>query len=485
MGGTPQPPPTPPPTQATISVTSYGLADQELDPAAYGKTLSRGLQDSGLWEHYWLAFAALIPHLVEFVISHWFDLYDRLIALIADVLSKGVGRNIPGFWILIGSLISDLLGVNVDGAKIYADLQAHGTLPAMRDVGGGLIDLLVGEFTGTATGTGGQVSFSSAVNPATGLPAATLSPKSGVDATKALMGFVLASAVRQANIDGVVDSIPFGLGHAFEKYSEAMRTNLGIGRLMRFALRPIFQDLVAKPLTWAVNLQYRPALLDPVDTLLQWNVGQLSDTQLDYELGRHGYTSDQQAVLKNRHLEKITVEQARILRIHGELDDGAYHAITDRRGWRREDLALWEKYEDVHPARRLALAVVEEAALQYLRGHIPQTQLEAAISAAASDRFGNRLLSEGEERALANFSVTAQKIVRRHLAVAQLMLGYIDGVLTLGEVETHLSELGFSDDDVRALVQEMLIKQKAAADKAARTHSKATAPPATPAPPAP
>jgi len=476
--------PPPDPTPAPDFVVNV---DEELqkaiDPHAYGKTLGLGLADSALIPSFVLMFWHAWWDLTDWFIAEAFDKYDRIIAFVADHLKVAVGRDRPGFWILIGSLISDVLGVNVDGSKIFHDLQTRGTLPAMRDVGAGLMDLLIGEFTGTAAGTGGEVAFSTNVNPDTQLPEATLTPKSGVEATKALMGFVLASAVRQANIDGLADMVPRGYGKVFEKYTEGIRTNLGIGRLLRFALRPIFQDLVAKPLTWAINLQYRPALLDPTDVLLQWNVGLLSDKQLDYELGRHGYSTDQQKVLRNRHLEKITIDQARLLRIHGDLDDGAYHAITDRRGWTREDLLLWERYEDIHPARRLALAVVEEAAIQYLRGHIPQTQLQAAIDASSVDRFGHRLLSEGEQNSLSNFTVTSQKLIRRHLSVAQLMLGYIEGVITLGEVETALSELGFDDNAVRELTQEMLIKQKQASDKAARTHAKAptpTTPPATP-----
>jgi hypothetical protein len=479
MGGTPQPPPTQLPSEATIKVTTYGLADQEIDPAAYGKTLGEGLSKSSwipqfamtLWRAWW--------ELTDWLISWFFSGYDRIIAFVADQLKAAVGRNRPGFWILVGSLISDVLGVNVDGAKIYQDLQTRGTLPAMRDVGAGLMDLLIGEFTGTARGEGGEVKFNKDPNPATGLPEATLTPKGGVDATKALMGFVLASAVRQANIDGLCEMVPRGYGHVFEKYTEGIRTNLGIGRLLRFALRPIFQDLVAKPLTWAINLQYRPSLLDPADLLLQFLTSNMKPDQLDYEFGRHGYSTEQQKALITRHTEKLTIDQARLLYIHGDLERDGYDEIARRRGWRPADFAMWEAYEDLHPARRLAVAVVEEAALQYLRGHIPQTQLKAAIEASSTDVFGRRLLSEGEEKSLKNFSVTAQKLVRRHLSVAELMIGYIDGVLTLGEVETSLSNLGFDDNDVKALTLEMLVKQKQAVDKAARTHAHA-APPKTP-----
>jgi hypothetical protein len=475
MGTNPTIPPPPPESKPDFIVKVDEKLQHEIDPVAYGQNIGTGLAQSDILDELWLVALRVVVYPVDWLVSRYFDAHDRVIAFIADQISKAVNRNIPGFWVLIGSLISDLLGVEVDGGKIFSDLQTKGTLPAMRDVGGGLIDLLVGEFTGTAGGTGGTVTTGAEKNAVTGLPEATLTPKGGVEATKALMGFVLSSAVRQANIDGIVDPIPLGLGKVFEKYSDAMRTNLGIGRLMRFALRPIFQDLVAKPLTWAVNLQYRPALHAPEDLLLQGLLNGWDDAKYDYELGRHGFTLEQQGSLKARHYQKISLDEARVLHIHGDMDDADYHDIARRHGWRTADLEWWEKYQDLHPARRLALAVVEEAAVQYIRGHIPQTQLQAAIDASSVDRFGHRLLSEGEQNALSNFSVTAQKLIRRHLSVAQLMIGYIEGVLTLGEVEEQLSALGFDDNDVKALVQEMLVKQKQAVDRAARTHARAPA----------
>lgn len=471
-------PPVPPgnTVDTTIKVTAYGVSDLELDPVQAAKNYADGLgQGSYLYKAVSTIFHSFYV-LAIIVIKGYFSGINELTAFIADGVSEAVTKDRPEFYALVAALISDLLQVNVDGAHLFSDLQKHGTLSAMQDVGGGLIDLLIGEFTGTANGVGGHVSFSSNVNPETKLPEATLTPAGGVLASKALIGFVLSSAVRQANVDGLVDAIPYGLGKMFEKYSEGMRTNLGIGRMMRFALKPYFQDLVARPLTEAINIQYRPKRLAAKESFGAWVQGAFDDAALALELAAQGYSDKRQAALQWLQLQTPTVAELRTLHVARALDDPTYLTWMRRGGYHDSVTSLADQAADRVPVRRAVLQAAEHLVGQYLQGKLTQQQIADLIHGLSKSAGGTPLLSDGEVAAMTDLPAVASVHHTKQLSVAQLFKMYIFGELTLGEFTDHVTALGYGPDDVRLLQQELIIAAAAYSQKASKSAAKEHAP---------
>lgn len=464
------------PTVQAIKVTAWGTADPNTDPVQSAKNSATGWMQSGftgnfaatLWHALWLV--------VDDAVGIYFNVFDRIVAFVADQVSNAVTRNNPGLWIAIGSLISDLLGVNLDGSTLFNQLATRGTLPAMEAVGGSLIDLLVGEFTGTATGQGGNVTFSTSVDPATGLPPATLTPIGGLNGAKALMGFVLTSAVRQANVDGLVDGIPFGFGAIFEKYSEGVRTNLGIGRMMRFALKPLFSDLVATPLKWAINKEYTPTLLSPADAYSAFDQQVFSADQLHEELARHGYSADRYSVLEWKGRSLPSREELRGLHVTGLLSDNDYLIWQRRTGYTDGTTALLDQWDDAKPARDAVLKAVGAMAAKYLNGDVPAQQFQGFVQAMQTRVGGQPMLTPGEVAFFVNLpSLTGAQAKHKNLSVGTMILMYEDGIITLQDFETNLQNQGYDPDQVQELVLLLLVKAKAAEEKAAAAAAKAAA----------
>jgi len=464
------------PTVTPIKVTAWGLSANEVDPVQAAVNTGVGLTQSGFIGAFVTAFFIALFKAIDYAVGLYFDNYDRLIAFIASQVSAAVTRNNPGLWIAIGALLSDLLGITLDGGQLFNQLATRGTLPAMEAVGGSLIDLLIGEFTQTATGTGGEVVYSSNPDAATGLPPANLSPTQGLLGAKALMGFVLTSAVRQANIDGLVDAIPFGLGEAFEKYSEGVRTNLGIGRMMRFALKPIFKVLIADQVARGMNIEYRPALLSTEEAYRAW----VADPNLAYDVlgesAMHGYNAARTAALQWIHLEKPGRDELRTLHATGLMADSDYALWMGRAGYHPEVRALLDQYEDIKPARAAVLKVVGTAAEKYLAGNTTAEQFQAFVTAMQTRVGGAPMLTAGEVNAFLNLpALTAAQKRHKNLGVAQMILMYEDGIITLQEFEQELTIQGYDPDQVNELVLLLLVKAKAAAEKAAAAAAKAAA----------
>ena len=493
-----------------VSVTSTGVSLPDVDPKNAGELTGLGTQNSGLPERFalaiWMAFirlftfqaktcGATLPQPLSFVIglvagliSVPLTLYDYAVCLGTEFLGRSATRNNPGFWALIGGLISDLLGVELDGGQLYNELQAHGTLPAMQGVGAALVNLLIGEFTGTAGGQGGQVTFSSDVDPSTGLPVATLTPAGGVKAAQALMGFVLSSAVRQGNLEAVGAEFGFLAGHV-EKFSEAMRTNLGIGRMLRFALRPIFQDLVAAPLKWAVNKQYRPTLLNAQEASAALLSGNYDAPAFAEETALAGLSDARAKAVLAQHTRKPDINHLLILRAAGVFSDAVFDGWMGRIGYDAAGSQWTRAAADLEPARRVALALAEHYLLEFGKGQITQSALKDFIDGLRTAGF---LLTPGEVQALestAGIVANVKGLRVRHLSTGQLQRAYIDGTISLDQYEQHLTELGYSASDVQTLGIEVLIAAKkaaaAAAKQAAAGKKGSGVPPTTTPPPTP
>lgn len=464
------------PSVQAIKVTAWGLAPDQTDPVQAGKNAGVGWSQSGFIGQLVASFWHALWLVIDDAVGVYFNIYDRIVAFIADQVGNAVTRNNPGLWIAIGALLSDLLGINLDGSALFQQLATRGTLPAMQAVGGSLIDLLVGEFTGTATGQGGIINTTVTANVDTGLPPATLTPKGGLNGAKALMGFVLTSAVRQANVDGLVDAIPFGFGTVFEKYSEGVRTNLGIGRMMRFALKPIFQDLVATPLKWAINKQYTPSLLSPADAYSAFDQQIFSADQLHEELARHGYSADRYAAMEWKGRSLPSREELRGMHATGLMVDNDYLIWMRRTGYTDGTTALLDQWEDIKPARDAVLKYIGTQAGKYLAGNIQIAQLQAEVSAMSTRIGGLPMLTAGEIAAITNLpSFTGAGAKHKNISVAAQTLMYEDGIITLQEFETNLVSMGYDPDQVNELVLLLLVKAKAAAEKAAAAAAKAAA----------
>jgi hypothetical protein len=481
------------PNLPPITSTTFDSFLKEFDPVQGATNFGIGLAKSNVFAKAGITLWKALISIIDWTISEYFDALDRIIAYVADQVGQAIGRDRPGFWILIGSLISDLLGVNLNGAALFDQLKTRGTLPAMEAVGSGLIDLLVGEFTQTASGKDGNVAFSTAVDPSTGLPQATLSPLGGLLACKALMGFVLASAIRQANVDGLVDAIPFGFGHIFEKYSEGVRTNLGIGRMMRFALKPIFQDLVATPTKWAINKQYRPTLFSAEEAIRDRMIHPNTDGAFRETMARHGYDVPLQDSIFLQKQRKPSYDELRILKIQGLIDADTLAVYLHAEGFPDEAIGFIDQARDLQPARAAILRAAEAVAERALTGKIPVEEYKQIIDGLSKTPTGKTLLSQGEVDALKDLPIVSGVSPRhKNLGIARLMLAYEEGIITLTDFEADLTQAGYDANQVQELVLMLLVKAKADAEKAAAAAAKKAAaaaaanptpqPPATPAP---
>lgn len=460
------------PISAPISVDVLGTAAQELDPAAAALLSARGLAQSGLIERAFVAMFSTLATIAAPLVGFAASLFDTFLASLAGFFFDAQGQRNAGYYLLIAALFTDLTGIDVDGAKLYSEFQSKGRVATMRTLGGALFNTLASEFVGetqTDAGSAWKITPGSGLG---GLPSHAFQPGEGVAAASAMLGYATSFAVREGNTDMLADFLPWGMGRWFKDFGEDFSKSIGLGRLLRVALRPLMQVMVADPLQADLNTQYRPKLLSDAQAIKASRMGALSQEGLASELAMLGYSDARQIALQAQIDKGLSLGQLETLRAHGDLSDADFAVELSRLDYDPSRAQQIIRALDLQPARRLSLAYMDHYVLQYLEGKLTAQAIGSFLDGiGASGKF---LVTPGELAGVRGLvSLTSSTTLRpRHLSVLTLQQAYIDGTITLDEFNAHTAALGYSADDQTILELETLIKAKdkqaAAAAKAAK-----------------
>jgi hypothetical protein len=443
------------------------VATQEVDPKAFGTLFGQGQAASGWIERlviaFWLAFAKALQAVISLIASG----LDQLIALLGQFFLAAQGNNTPGFYNLTADLITDLTGVEVNGAALFDRYQKRGRIAAMQATGGAFVDLLASEFAGvTQTEAGGvfNVGKGSGIG---GLPAVAISPESGMNAARAFLGFAMSFAVREGNTDFFASLIPFGIGEGYKSFAEDLSKSLGLGRLTRLALKPLFQNLVAIPMTWAFNKQYTPTLLGANEAVRAFNNGLFTGDQLNEELARHGYSTERRNALQAFHTKYPPEADLFLLELAGQISSDDHRITLRRIGYDDDNITKLIAAETLHEKRHLSLQLAQQLIHPLLTGTIDLPTYTGVL-----DRF---TLTAEEKTDFAGYATELLSHPRKRLTWAQLAAAFVAGVATVDDIATYLHDEGYRQDDIAILLQLDLFKLKAAQAKTAAAKAKAAA----------
>lgn len=479
------------PITPPLSVDVAGVAAQEIDPSQAARLGAAGYKASGIIERAVVAYATRAITIGKAIITGLFGLYDWAISELGEVFAAAQAQNAPGFYKLAAALMADLTGFVVDGDKLVSTFTQEGRVAAMQYLGGQLFQGLASEFAGTAQKAEGSLFAVPTGGGIGGLPVKDYKAGDGVKAAEAFLGFATSFSVREGNADALADVLGtevWEVGRVFKDFAEDFSKSVSLGRMMRVAISPLLKVMVADPLTYDLNTQYRPTLLGETDAIRAWKIGAFSDADLAAELQMHGYS--------DARINALTADKGKPLSIGDYRTAIAASGKTLPAGTMTEDIMASrlavEQYDlptiqglnivlDQEPARKLSLTYVEHYVFQFLTGHITEPAINSFLDQAQS--AAGVLLTAGEFAALRALvaSVAATPVLRvRHLPLATLQLAYIDGTITLDELETHLQLLGYSADDITILTLETLFKSKEKAAVAAAKAAKGKTGTATP-----
>jgi hypothetical protein len=421
-------PPNPFSDQPPGQVDIGAVAKQELDPslAAYLGVL--GIAKSGLIEKYWGTRAAAMVDSAATVAAILTGNWDKLMTIVGTLFLTAQGEKNAAFYDLAAAVTEDLTGVKVDAAALKQSTFGSGRLAGMETLGGNILDLLAQEFA-----------------PASG------DLEDGSDsAAKKFLGFLMNFSIRQGNVTAMCEAMPKELGFlsGFRDYGEQMAKNLGLGRMARRALQPLIQVLVADPLLYKLQEQYRPKRIGAMPAIKKFFRDPTFKEQMFTELAQEGYTDDRiddlitdmRPLVKEREIVHHLFRFGDVSSTIGGVSVSSARDKLSKLGYAPDDMEL----------------IIEDARPMLDKGEIGVL-------------FSNGVMSEPD--ALLNLSklgyddATAPLVLKAHfhlahqtrrLGLAELKKAFHNAVIDLLELKAHLTSQGYSDDDVQIITLDLL-----------------------------
>lgn len=308
-----------------------------------------------------------------------------------------------------------------------------------------------------------------------------LTVESGVKAAERFSGLVINFGTATGLIGFLGGLFPFGHVNEIREIAEEVARNLGLGRLHRMAMRPLFQTMMATPYQWYLNLKFRPTQFTALELVNPFTGVVMPAGIVHDSLARLGYSDDKIKALVELHQKKLAFADLFRLHSRGALSDEQYKLRTQQQGIPDDQTGFWELTQLWTAEQKWEDEVVSAAADAYKFGNIDRIELEQVAKTFLHDDAQVTLFLMAQDY--------KRHVPHRSLTLAQVEHLFEVGIFDLSEFDDHLTTMGFSDLDVSALRLDTLLKLNkqaeaakakaaAAAAKAAATAAKLAAQPA-------
>jgi hypothetical protein len=413
-----------PPTTVDIGA----VAKQEIDPATLAWLAALGIIKSGLIEKFFGDRAASLVDSAATMTSILTGNWDKMMTLVGSLFLAAQGEQNKSFYDLAATVVQDLTGVKCDAEALKQSTFGSGRLAGMQTLGGDIYNLLESEFA-----------------PESG----ELEEGDQAPAEK-FLGFLMNFCIRQGNVAAMCEAMPKELGFlsGFRDYGEQMARNLGLGRLARRALAPLIQTLVADPLTYKLNEDYRPKRIGAMQAIRKYFRDPTFETQMRKELGQEGYTDariddlivDYRPLLSEQQLIDLLFREGNVS-VSGY--GGQTLNLTDRLAQRGYTA------EEVH--------YLVEAARPFLDKHEIATLFTGGVM--DHETASTYLVMLGYKDDIAELVLRAHSLQHQHarqLGLAELKKAFHNNVIDLLELKAHLTSQGYSDDDIQIITLDLI-----------------------------
>jgi len=325
-------------------------------------------------------------------------------------------------------LLNELFGTTVGPENIPYAQGGQGHLARAQVIGAAVHDALASEFSPPA---GADVA-------STDQPA------------RVFTGFVANFSVATGLIGLLGEIESLGFIDAFREIPEQMARNLGLGRLSRQALKPLVKTLVELPYTWWLNQRYHPKIPTIQEVVNPFAQAVFQPDAIAAIGDLNGYAPGYISEFIRIHQKKLNVTDVDTLVRWGLwTEDAGLQYITDL-GYNDQDAQTALHLEELRRADNYVRKFVDLLLTDVRDGHIQPADLESQITSLP--------LAERERAMILILSGVGAKTPHKSLSLAELQQALVDGVVTLDEVDAHLTAAGYVGDDQNTLLALTLLK---------------------------
>lgn len=346
-----------------------------------------------------------------------------------DALRKGID---PAVGELAVTVLNEFLGTDFAAAQLPLGIGTGDHLQRAQAIGGLLYQQLETEFAPA----GGQV------GPATA-PAQTFAGLA--------INFGLASGIM-----GLIGGMVPGGFHLDElrELGEEVARNIGLGRLVRRALTPLVQTLVAQPLQWAINTKYLPSQFTEAMLVNPFAQQILPHDQLYNAMHLLGYSDDKIAAFIQMHEKRLTPAEVQILINWGIWTAPDGEAYAQRLGWPAGMAGTVLQLEGL---REVQVWIGKE--VDALLNQVGEHSLTVNELAQTIDQFALAPPVKDVIVALANYRAQKPPASRPfRLSEGELAEAFEAGILTASDLNDKWTAGGLSPEDQNTRMQLILLR---------------------------
>lgn len=277
-------------------------------------------------------------------------------------------------------------------------------------------------------------------------PTGALGPDDGLRAAEAVLGQTVG-----LGIEGWLEGLYFGgpLGDYFNgaiaDLDDVVAASAGLGSAARRAIGPVLRVLVAEPLTRWLNAQYRPRIYNEGQAVRALRLNAITPNEYYETMGELGWTREKAGVLEQIGSKELSKDDLLRLRELSLIDETEMATLLRASGY----------YEDV--SRILARSLVEDRVRAWRGAHasvVRDMYRDGELGAGeARAQLGELGYSDLEIRTLMNVADLERNRVRA-VSEADMETAYVEGLVSLGELHGYYLSRGY---DMRgAVIQEQL-----------------------------
>lgn len=372
----------------------------------------------------------------------------------------------PAFGILAVSVLGELLGTDFSPEDLPTGTDVSDHIARAEVIGSKLTTQLETEF----------------------IEGTTVTPQSGHDAANKFAGFAINFSVANGILAVIGGMVPDLHLDEIREIGEGVAQNIGLGRLVRGALRPLIQVLVTQPYTWYLNQKYHATQFKEGDLINPFTSSVMPHDTVFNAMDLLGYSVDKINALITLHQKKLSLADIDAAKRYGFLTNDQVNTKVGALGYVGNDGTLAVQVVENARADAWITKFVDAVLKDFVAGHIPQAELQQVLTSLPLGDFERNVILQ-----LATYSAAQHIGKPHHLPAGEMVFAFENGLIDLGELTTFYQSLGYTDDMVTIATQVALLKTKQLEDKAAAKKARQAAaaakaaakanPPATPSTP--
>lgn len=412
------------------------MADEPVNPTdnpdfrAIGKEfhlaaddLGVALKNAGIWER-------SAVNVAGYLLSYFGKKIGNILDWVGFGIEQFEDKASIIFSPLMARLVGHALGADVSTEAIHERMDRAGTSAIGNLTAQTVFDILQGPEGGLEPGDGGAKRMIGALGHMT--------------VNNWSEGLILEWLAEYLGWHVDLESLP--------KLAEQLIGNMGLNRLARTALRPLASIVVATPLKWKLNKQYRPTMLSVAEAIRAMHAGTLDEATMREIATRDGWGDDAIAIMIEAERKRFSAADLDLL-VRMELKDRSW-AIEQLRATGLDDQEAHDRLvlEDAKALRAFQLAVAGRAIAAYAEHRIDAQMLSDEIDHLGLDQTTLDRLH-------------ADAVHRRTIAVLHLTRGDVEtaienDVLAFSDYGPWLEARGYAHDDAITLELSLLAKLK-------------------------